>query len=111
MTLDPHMQSIFPKPPLLAYKRPKNIRDLLIRAKVPPPPRNRPFRTKNGMFKCNKPCSICPYVKSQKSVISTSNSKKVELHQHHTCDDANICYIIECKKCQMHHLHHLNGKV
>ena len=30
LTLDPYMKSIFPKPPLIAYKRPMNIRDKLI---------------------------------------------------------------------------------
>ena len=62
MTENPHMKSIFPKPPLVAYKRPMNIRDKLIRAKVPPPQTSRPKRIKNGMAKCNKPCAICPYV-------------------------------------------------
>ena len=104
MTSDPHMKAIFPKPPLIAYKRPMNIRDKLIRARVPPPPSNRPTRVKNGMFKCNKPCSICPYVKVQKSVKSTTNTTSVELHKHHTCNDENICYIIECGKCQQQYI-------
>ena len=76
----------------------------LIRARVPPPTKTRPSRVKNGMFKCNKPCSICPYIKSQKIVTSTSNSKKVDLHQHHTCDDNNIIYIMECLKCKLQYI-------
>ena len=35
MTLDPRLKEIFPDPPLVAYKRPQNIRDKLIRSKVP----------------------------------------------------------------------------
>ena len=34
MTQNPHMQETFPKPPMVAYKRPKNIRDFIIKAKV-----------------------------------------------------------------------------
>ena len=104
MTLDPYMKTIFPKPPLIAYKRPMNIRDKLIRAKIPPPPRNRPLRIKNGMFKCNKPCSICPFVKEQSSVKSTANSTTIELHHHHNCNDFNFIYIIECKKCKLQYI-------
>ena len=97
------MATIFPKPPLIAYKRPQTIRDKLIRARVPPPP-SRPKRVLNGMVKCNKPCSICPFIKVQKVVKSTSNSKVVDLHKHHTCEDKNICYILECKKCRMQYI-------
>ena len=68
MTANPHMKSISPKPPLKAFKRPPNIGDRLIRAKLPLPPPTRPKRVKAGMYKCNEPCSICPNVKVQKQV-------------------------------------------
>ena len=35
-TQDPYLQEVFPEPPLIAYKRQKNISDYIIRAKVPP---------------------------------------------------------------------------
>ena len=101
---DPHMKEIFPKPPLVVYKRPMNLRDKLIRARVPPPTKARPSRVKNGMFKCQKPCSICPYIKTLKSVTSTSNSKIVDLHQHHTCNDNNIIDVMECLKCKQQYI-------
>jgi hypothetical protein len=41
---DQYMVYIFPQPPLTAFKRQKNLRDLLIRAKVPEPPRSYPQR-------------------------------------------------------------------
>ena len=34
---DKHLENVFPDPPLIAYKRQKNIRDFVVRAKVPPP--------------------------------------------------------------------------
>ena len=58
----------------------------------------------NGMFKCNKPCSLCPYVKVQKTVKSSTNDICVDLHKHHTCEDKNVCYILECKKCKMQYV-------
>ena len=47
MIQDPRLKEVFPKPPLVAYKRPKNIRDTLIRSKVPPLLNSRP----KGAFK------------------------------------------------------------
>ena len=35
MTLDPKMKKIFPEPPMLAWKRPKSLRDQLVKAKIP----------------------------------------------------------------------------
>ena len=49
MVQDPRLQEIFPVPPLVAYRRPQNIRDKLIRAKVPPPNITRPKRNTPGM--------------------------------------------------------------
>ena len=42
MIQDPRLKEVFPKPPLVAYKRPKNIRDTSIRSKVPPLLNSRP---------------------------------------------------------------------
>ena len=36
MVKDPHLAETFPSPPLVAYRRPPNIRDKLVRSKVPP---------------------------------------------------------------------------
>ena len=51
------------------------------------------------MFKCNKPCITCPYVKTGKVIKSTARNHKVQLHQHYNCHTKNIVYLIECKKC------------
>ena len=99
MTQNPHMKNIFPKPPLIAYKRPPNIRDKLIRAKIPPPPPIRPKRNIVGMHKCNKPCSICPYIKEQKEVKAKFSDTKIQLSKSFDCNTQNVVYIIECKKC------------
>ena len=99
MTANPHMKSIFPKPPLVAYKRPPNIGDRLIRAKLPPPPPTRPKRVKAGMHKCNGSCSIFPYVKVQKQVKAKHSTAVVQLSKHYDCNTKNIVYILECKKC------------
>ena len=44
MSKDPYLKQVFSEPPLIAYKRPKNIKELIIRAKVPPIAPARPSR-------------------------------------------------------------------
>ena len=36
---DPRLKEVFKKPPMVAYRRPPSLREKLIRAKVPPPPK------------------------------------------------------------------------
>ena len=99
MTQNPHMKSVYPKPPMIAFKRPRNLKDVLVKAKVPPPPKQRPTRVKPGMHKCNSwKCSICPFVKPQKEIKATHSDCKVSINKHFNCNTENIVYIIECKK-------------
>ena len=53
MVQDPYLKEVFPEPPLIAFRRQKNIREFLIRAKVPPAP-SRPKRALPGMKKCGR---------------------------------------------------------
>ena len=36
MTQDPYLKEVFPEPPMVAFRRAKNLKDILIKAKVPP---------------------------------------------------------------------------
>ena len=51
------------------------------------------------MHKCNKPCSICPFVSTKKTIKAKHSDHQVELSKHFDCNTKNIVYIIECKKC------------
>ena len=65
---DKYLEEVFQEPPLTAYRRQRNLRDILIKAKVPPAPSLRPKRDLFGMSKCGKSCTTCPYVKEGKTV-------------------------------------------
>ena len=92
---DQYMSEVFPEPPLTAYRRQKNLRDLLIRAKVPM--QHREQRIQRGMTQCNKPCTACPFVQQRKKVRVKENlywniNKKVN------CQSFNVVYMIHCNK-------------
>ena len=58
---DVYLGKVFSDPPIIAYKRKRNIADFLIKAKVPATPNQRPQRKLLGMKKCGK-CVICPFI-------------------------------------------------
>ena len=93
--VDNNFKKNFPKPPMVAFKRQKNIRSFLIRAKVSPL-QNRIQRFVKGMFPCMKQCINCPFINSEKKIKGPNFTWNI--NGHFTCETNNIIYMIECKK-------------
>ena len=105
MTLtDPYLKEVFPEPPLVAFKRQRNIKDHTIRAKVPPPFNPRPRRMVKGMRRCNKPCGACPFIREGKTIKLNNTLWNITQDVH--CGTSNIIYIIECNidKCKLRYI-------
>ena len=66
----PDMKECFTNPPMVAYKRHKNLRDMLIRAKLPP--KRGPKRKSKGFKHCNELCKMCPYTPNNTATTHTS---------------------------------------
>ena len=97
MTQDPHMKKVFPEPPMLAWKRPKSLRDNLVKTKVPE--QSRLSRSLHGMKKCNKSrCNTCPYVRVGKEIKSVNTDKVAVINTSCFCDTSGLVYYIKCLK-------------
>ena len=97
MTKDEHLKKVFPEPPMVAYRQPKNssIRQMLVKSKLP----EREQRVVNGMKKCNQPgCNTCPHIKESKIVNSTANNFKVTISTPANCTTKNLVYAITCDR-------------
>ena len=103
MSKDPYLKQVFGEPPLIAYKRPKNIKELIIRARVPPETPVRPKRKILGMTKC-KGCPTCPYIKQGKMIRASATSYTAEIADQVNCQTNNIVYCITCKKCNVQYI-------
>jgi hypothetical protein len=103
-TMDPYLKEVFPQPPMTAYKRSTNIKDLCIRAKVPPLRNGRQKRQFKGMKKCTTNCIICPYIMEAKKI--TSNKFTWNINKLITCNSSNLIYMIVCTKenCQQNYI-------
>ena len=101
---DPYLSEVFSQPPLTAYKRQKNVRDHLIRARVPQNPRSHPKRNMRGMRKCGANCTACPYIKEVKSLKMKDIEWKI--NQSLDCTISNCIYMIQCTKhnCNMRYI-------
>ena len=77
--------------PLVAYRRCKNISDILVRAKLPEPTNTDQSRSPSGSFQCNKTsCTVWPFIddgRNQYSFYSTGQT--FEIKSHITCETSN----------------------
>jgi hypothetical protein len=94
---DQYLSDCFPQPPLVAFKRQRNLRESLIRAKVPPPPDLRPKRILKGVVKCGKECTACPYIIEGRNVRIDKRSTW-RINRKLNCLTFNSVYMIECDK-------------
>ena len=90
---DNMLKEIFEQPPITAFKRQRNIKYIIIRAKVPEQIKNYLERKINGMFKC-------PFI--EKKRIKTNKDSTWKVNSNFKCDNLSTIYLIECKmdKCE-----------
>jgi hypothetical protein len=99
MIKDAYLKKVFPAPPMVAYRRPKNLRDTLIKAKIPPTPTKRGKRCPPGMKSCNENrCEICPFVTNTKQFTGPFNNLKINLNSAMNCSSSNVVYCLHCNK-------------
>ena len=93
---DQYLQEVFEQPPIVAYKRNKNIKETLIRAKLT----KKTVREKRqvpGMKPCrNTRCKTCPFVKEGRSIKSKKFTWKI--NKQFNCTSRNVIYMLECNK-------------
>ena len=105
---DTRLLKVFPNPPMICFTRPKNIRDILVQAKLPPARTNMRTRMQeeDGFKKCGKGCKLCSFTgdgtnggKIIKSVRISNTGEDYQIRGRMTCESSNLLYIIQCRKC------------
>ena len=93
------MREIFPKPPMVAYRQPPNLRKNLIHAKLPAKNTRKSDRLPTGTKSCNKYCKICSHVSNTNDFKSSSTGVIYKNNALYTCRTAGVVYLINCLKC------------
>ena len=88
---DPETARIFPNPPLVSFKRDRNLRNSLVRSSLP-------SNLEPGTFNCSrKVCNTCPFINSKTHIQGPKGSYQV--NDHFDCTTSNIIYCITCTLC------------
>ena len=100
---DPSFKKCFPEIPRIAFKRSRNIGEILIRSKLYQIDVNRHSdRESVGFIKCNSRdfgCKLCMYSDNMKQHNSPQKMKTYDIKSLIKCTDDHVIYSIQCKKC------------
>ena len=88
------------------YKRPKNIKDYLVKARTDyhpdRPPESRDNTNRNY---CSTPnCDLCVKIDRSGSVTSKTTGRTHKTMWNVTCKSSNVIYILTCKICGMQYV-------
>ena len=96
-------KSVFQHPPVVAFRRSPNLRDLLVTAKLPSNSANPQLPC--GSFRCGKNCATCPYIShglTTYTFFSTGETRPVKFNL--TCETKNLIYMIQCNRCNLQYI-------
>ena len=83
---------IISQPPLMSFKRDKNIGNFLVRSVLK-------SDDQPGTFKCSrKRCNTCPFIQNADKV--TGPKRSIKITDRFTCTSANVIYCITCTLCK-----------
>ena len=89
---DPETKHIFSLPPLISFKRDKNLGNFLLRSAFK-------FNNQPGTFTCKRTrCKTCPFISNTVKISRPNRSVKVT--DHFTYISTNVIYCITCTLCK-----------
>ena len=91
---DPINRTIFPEPAMVAYRRPKNLRDQITRARITQTRISEP-----GFHNCKMPkCNLHTETIEGDKFVSTVTGQSYKMTQNLNCDSHNVIYLATCNK-------------
>ena len=98
-----------------SYKKPKSIRDYLVKARVDYHPENQPCpnqvekESQNACKKAN--CKYCNLL-VKTGTVKSKTTKETYISKHNiTCNSSNLIYCIECSKCKIQYVGQTKRKI
>ena len=98
LSVSEERRRVFPKPPLVSFKRCKNLRDILVRAKLHSGGGGN--CNTRGCTPCSKSrCQACSVMCDSKTFRSHSTNKEYQINFSFDCDSSDVVYLMECRVC------------
>lgn len=96
LTTDPVLKDTFKAPPQVVYKRPPNIRSLVVRSDLAPiKPRTFLDEIPNGNYKCGN-CTQCNFTYKCNSFNHPLSGKKYDIKGIISCKSTHVVYMLKC---------------
>ena len=94
------LNTIFNLPPIIAFRCPKNLKDLLVHASLTSRVNETP-----GNFRCGASrCKTCPILTTTNIFVSKVMGERFTIKIHTSCKTNNIVYLIECRRCGLQYV-------
>ena len=98
--LTPRLKGALPEPPLVVYRRPSNLKNLLVRAAI-----RGPQHPHEGTSRCGQPrCKTCVHIKSGNRFRSATTGEEFRVKATADCRTSNVVYLIECSRCSIQYV-------
>ena len=91
------LKRAFPFPSLVAYRRPQNLKEILVKAKVSSKRTSR--RLKNGYGPCQEGCMNCWHSVKTSTHKNHNTGESWSINAPINCNTRNCIYCITCVKC------------
>ena len=97
---DQSVKSYMPLPPMVSYRRTSSLRDMLVRAKVPPKTARCRRQAAVGFRKCDQrvDCSVCPHSVNTTSHTCNSTAENFPISSKLSCLTPWVIYSVTCNK-------------
>ena len=83
-------KKVFPNKPLVSFRRAKNLKDNLVRAKLAPVQQEDYVR---GCYRCGKSCcQVCEHKSEGDKFVCHVGSKKYRINSKFNCDSSGVVY-------------------
>ena len=87
-------RKVFPEPPLIAFRRCKNLKDILVRARLSN--EGNGGNDKKGCSRCGKSrCQVCNVMSNSEHFHSNIDSREYRINYSFNCDSSNVVYLLQ----------------
>ena len=93
---DTDLAECFTKPSIVAYRRSKNLKDILVKAKIEPPNRT---RKRTGFQRCKRSCVMCSFTIPSQQHSNPNTGENYKINNYIDCTSRGVIYKLGCKKC------------
>ena len=84
-------RNVFPELPLIAFRRCKNLKDILVRARLSN--KGNGGTDKKGCSRCGKSrCQVCNVMSNSEHFHSNIDSREYRINYSFNCDSSNVVY-------------------